>query len=614
MATHRNKNQKPTVAAPEFDSIPEYVRKRDQWVLWRYDWREDSSQWAKVPYCAWNLRHAKSDDSQTWSSFAVAMDAYHHNAKDFAGIGFVFSRTDDLCGIDFDNCVDREEDQFFLAPAATEWVNALNSYTELSPSGTGIHVICRAQVIAGRKDTKTGIEIYDSGRYFTFTGRSWQEKALPVAKSQEAVANLLRAVFPAKKETPQPAEPVQVSGSVDELLRKAFKASNGDKIRRTFDGDLSDYAGGWSEADLGLCSLLAFYSGGDSIVLDQMFRASKLMRPKWDKKHYGDGRTYGQEVISKALASCTEFYGAPESKPVRKASDIIRTVDDYEGELEELYQTGFVPGVHPGWDCLSSYYTVKPGQWTVVTGSPGSGKSVWLNALLVNLAQKHGWRFALCSPEFWPVSVHIAELMALYAGQPFVPGPTPKMDRATGKEAAAWVKEHFTFIESTEHELTMDYALDAAEKIHSQRPINGVVLDPWTEFEIETLPDETETKFIKRKLTQFGRTMRRNMWHGWIVAHPKSLLRNKDGQYPIPSLYDINGSSHWFNKTHMGISLHRPDLESTKVQVHVQKVKFRWCGKLGYAELFYDKVTGRYSEFRSTYGNYTEVDREVEQW
>lgn len=607
MATHRNKDQKPTVPAPEFSSIPEYVRKRDQWVLWRYDWREDNQQWAKVPYCAWNLKHAKSDDPQTWTSFAVAEDTFRHNAKDFAGIGFVFSKNDDLCGIDFDNCVEHSEDEYLLSGSASKWVDTLNSYTELSPSGTGLHIICRAQLVAGRKDTKTGIEVYDQGRYFTFTGRSWQERPLPVAQSQEAVGKLLKAVFPAREEKPKNTPtPVVPTKSIDDLLSIAFKASNGDKIKRLFEGDLSDYAGGWSEADLGLCSMLAFYSGGDTNTLDQMFRASKLMRVKWDKKHYSDGRTYGQEVISKALANCTEFFGqkTEEQKLVpATVEDGIRSVDDYQDDLNELYEHGFVPGVSTGWDAVDDYYTVKPGQWTAVTGSPGAGKSVWLNALNVNLARLHDWRFAVFSPEFWPVATHIAELMALYVGQPFVPGPTPRMDRRTANQAAEWVRDHFTFIDLKNHALTIDYVLEATAKIHAQRPINGVIIDPWTELEQDRVIGETETDFTKRRLTEFGRFIRTEMLHGWIVAHPQKLRRDKNGDFPIPTLYDISGSAQWFNKTHMGLSLHRPDVTSNKVQIHVQKVKFRWCGQLGYAELFYDKVTGRYSEFRSTYGN-----------
>lgn len=598
MASFKDPFVKPQPVAPDFDAIPRRLCALNQWVLWRFDWVEERAEWAKVPYNPWTLNKARANDPTTWGGFETAVAAYTRNQGEFAGIGFEFSAQDEFCGIDFDRCVDAEGE---LSPIASHWIGRLGSYTEMSPSGTGVHTIVLAHVGAGRNNQKIGIEIYDSGRYFTFTGRSWHESPLDIVDAQEQVNALLAEVF-----TPK-VEPVKSISSANDLVQLAFRAQNGAKIKALFEGDTSAYAGDDSSADLALCNLLAFYSGGDSQVLDSMFRSSGLMRRKWDEKHYADGRTYGQGTIAEALAGCTEFYGQPSVVEQETPSDSIRTVDDYASELDELYRTGYVPGASSGWPTLTHLYTVKPGQWTVVTGSPGSGKSVWLNALLVNLAFKENWRFAICSPEFWPVSTHIAELMSLYTGQPFVPGAVARMDRETARDAIAWVRDHFVFIEPVKHSLTMEYVLSVAAEIHGRQPINGLVLDPWTEFEQDRLNGETETDFTKRKLTDFSRFVRLHMLHGWIVAHPKMPRRDATGQYPIPNLYDISGSSHWFNKTYMGISLHRPDMTSTRVQVHVQKVKFRWCGRLGYAELYYDVVSGRYTETMSSYDRYMNV-------
>ncbi|MDE2470828.1 MAG: hypothetical protein KGL35_19300, partial [Bradyrhizobium sp.] len=91
---------------------------------------------------------------------------------------------------------------------------------------------------------------------------------------------------------------------------------------------------------------------------------------------------------------------------------------------------------------------------------------------------------------------------------------------------------------------------------------------------------------------------RRNRCHVFIVAHPQKLYRNKDGHYPVPTLYDISGSAHWRNKADNGIVVYRDinEPENPLVEIHVQKVRFREVGKVGGVELKYDKATGCYSD------------------
>ncbi len=108
-----------------------------------------------------------------------------------------------------------------------------------------------------------------------------------------------------------------------ELLRRARASANGEKFANLWDGDTSDYANGdnegRSEADLALCSLIAFWTGPDEDRIDGLFRQSGLMRPKWDERHYGDGRTYGQGTIEHALAGRYEFWNGPRQPSRSKA-------------------------------------------------------------------------------------------------------------------------------------------------------------------------------------------------------------------------------------------------------------------------------------------------------
>jgi putative DNA primase/helicase len=140
------------------ESIPEELRARPQWVVWKAVGDKPD----KVPYSARTGRRASSTDLLTWSTFQDALKAYENG--DYAGLGFVFSSADPYTGIDLDNCVDENGE---IALWALEIVRYFDSYTELSATGTGLHIIVRGEVPNRRKDE---VEVYSSKRFFTFTG------------------------------------------------------------------------------------------------------------------------------------------------------------------------------------------------------------------------------------------------------------------------------------------------------------------------------------------------------------------------------------------------------------------------------------------------------------
>jgi len=140
------------------ENIPEELKARSQWV----EWRAVGEKPDKVPHSARTGRKASSTDLMTWSTFEEALEAYQHG--DYDGVGFVFSSGDPYTGIDLDDCVDEGGE---IAPWALEIVRYFDSYTELSATGTGLHIIVRGDVPNGRKG---GIEVYSSKRFFTVTG------------------------------------------------------------------------------------------------------------------------------------------------------------------------------------------------------------------------------------------------------------------------------------------------------------------------------------------------------------------------------------------------------------------------------------------------------------
>jgi hypothetical protein len=282
----------------------------------------------------------------------------------------------------------------------------------------------------------------------------------------------------------------------------------------------------------------------------------------------------------------------------------IYEVADLSDAIDELYERGMTGGHSTGWPTLDYHYTVKRGQWTIVTGMPSHGKSAVLDALLVNLARDHGWRFCVCSPENQPLSRHAANLLAIWAGEPFGRRAYGQMTRDTLAAGKRWLAEHFTFLLPDEVDCTVAGILDLATEVHARREIQGLVIDPWNELEHRRPAQMTETEYTSQSLTRMRRFARSNELHLWLVAHPTKLQKDvKSGNYPVPTLYDISGSAHFRNKADMGLSVWRDVLnEKSPTEIHVQKVRFRECGSIGKCELYYDLGSGRFTEESPHFG------------
>ncbi|MDE6834030.1 MAG: hypothetical protein K2J39_07295, partial [Ruminococcus sp.] len=193
----------------------------------------------------------------------------------------------------------------------TEFVNGLGSYTEISQSGHGLHIICRGKLPEGAR-RKGKFEMYDRGRYFIMTGNPLNpDDVLPVKDCTETIKSLHKRYLTSetqKKSTPAPAVnipemPVKIP--VYEIISKALASKSGEKFRRLFSGDFSDYPS-QSEADMAFCNMLAFWCGRDTDKMDDIFSQSGLMRDKWDRKQ--SGSTYGKLIMKKAVENCTEVY------------------------------------------------------------------------------------------------------------------------------------------------------------------------------------------------------------------------------------------------------------------------------------------------------------------
>lgn len=273
------------------------MRRLPRWLC--YELRADPKhpdKPRKVPMQARRIGlEAASTRSDTWSTFDAAVEALAR-CSDYRGIGFALGGG--FVGADLDHCIVPDGT---IAAWAVPIIRTLDSYTEVSVSGTGIHVIARGSLPEGRR-RKGGLEVYDWGRYFTVSGRHVERTRKTVEERSRELAlvhsRYLRddPVMPAR--LPSADRSLTIPADDADLLERAAKARNGAKFQALYAGDLAGHGSG-SEADLALCNLLAFWTGGDAARMDRLFRSSGLYRPKWDTRR-GE-QTYGQRTIAMAL-------------------------------------------------------------------------------------------------------------------------------------------------------------------------------------------------------------------------------------------------------------------------------------------------------------------------
>lgn len=304
-------------------AVPEQLADLRRWLVWRAE--ERNGKLSKIPYRADGHGKASSTDSSSWSDLPTALAA----VESFDGLGIALG--DGLAGVDLDRCVVDDR----IAPWAQEIIDALDSYAEFSPSGSGVHVLILGELTRDRHRRDLGdghIEVYSQGRYFTFTGDHVPGTPVDVNPRQEELDALHLRLFPEPETPPAPEpepEPEQVGTTSDaELLAKMFAAKNGAKVRALFDGDTSAYPSA-SEADEALCCHLAFWTAKDPVAIDRLFRLSGLYRPKWEER-----ADYRDDTIRKAIDLTTEVY-APKRKRGRKH---VGDAEAGEAALGELTQ------------------------------------------------------------------------------------------------------------------------------------------------------------------------------------------------------------------------------------------------------------------------------------
>lgn len=314
----------------KYKDVPNELKIMKRWVCFKVEGTNDGKT-TKRPYNALSGALARVNDELTWCNFNMALTGCIKYQCD--GIGFILGNG--IFGIDLDNHPDKNgelsmnEEEF--QQLIDEFVNTLDSYSERSQSGLGVHIICQGKLPKGGR-RKGSVEMYDNGRFFAFTGNAIHN--VPINFREEEVVPLWEKYVKNNNVNDQDTArrvhiPEALRLSDEEIIDIALNSEKGNIFYKYYhDGDISMNGHDQSSADMSFCNMLAFWCNGDKEQMDRIFRNSALMREKWDQ--YRGDRTYGEITIDSACRNVPNGYVS--SKPMfsvqnKKIPDKVEKTD-----------------------------------------------------------------------------------------------------------------------------------------------------------------------------------------------------------------------------------------------------------------------------------------------
>ena len=268
--------------------------------------------------------------------------------------------------------------------------------------------------------------------------------------------------------------------------------------------------------------------------------------------------------------------------------DGIQELVDVEAALDDIFEHGFEKGATFGIPKLDEILSIKTGLLHIITGVPSHGKSFMLNYLLIRLNIIHGWKVAFFSPEFYPVSHHIAQTIETYGGKRF---SKDNYDMATYEKMKEYLCRNMFFIDPNDCDINS--VMERAKYLIRKKGIKVLVIDPFNSLVDKERKNQKQDEYISdflQKLRWFGRKYDIAIW---LVMHPVKLQKLENGQYPVCDLYNCKGASEINDKADVGITVWR-NKEEEYVELHITKMKFRNLGKNGHATFKFNINNGRY--------------------
>jgi len=303
---------------------------------------------------------------------------------------------------------------------------------------------------------------------------------------------------------------------------------------------------------------------------------------------------YGIEGVKKLIAEAMPY-------PIEGALRISDVVDG----INDIYYNGFPDGVKSGMlNGLDNLIRIFPKRLTVVTGIPNHGKSPFVDQMAISLAETNGWKTAFFSPENGSVEIHALRLIRQRARKDIF--GSNKMNKTEFLKAQEFVNEHIFFVLPGNADFSIDNILDLFAYFVSKEGVKNVVIDPWNTVEHSLKVGERTTEYVGRILNKFKFFAKDFDVHFIVVAHPFKQLKDKGNiLFEVPTMYSISDSANWYNVPDMGITIYRRydytkrDIHGVPYssnEIHIQKVKFDFMGKLGMVECKFDVPSQRFFE------------------
>lgn len=260
-------------------------------------------------------------------------------------------------------------------------------------------------------------------------------------------------------------------------------------------------------------------------------------------------------------------------------------------EIYDLYENGIQPGFKIGIEEVDKYCTWELGRLAVISGLPSSGKSEFVDLIVSKLNIKNGWKAAFFTPENYPLKYHYAKIHEKITGYSF----KKEYDNTDFDTVFEYIQSNFFYI-LNENDLSIESILRSASSFVKSKGIKMLIIDPYNKLDHQIRKGENETQYISRFLDILVNFARFNNILIFLVAHPRKMQKGE-----TPSLYDISGSAHFYNKTDYGFVVERKrdesNLMTNNVNVYWQKIKFKHLGKQGISELCYNILNGRFEEY-----------------
>ena len=273
---------------------------------------------------------------------------------------------------------------------------------------------------------------------------------------------------------------------------------------------------------------------------------------------------YGKEALAERIA---------KSRPVPLEN--VTTFKDIEDEITDFVKNGFKRGYQIGIPNFDNIFSTYTGQFITVTGIPSSGKSDFVDQMVVGYNRNYQWKTAFASPENAPTYLHAHKLMR----KVWEDMPT-KADIGTDKwnEVADHINDNFYFIDMERY--TLESVLRKGAELVKRKGIKCLVIDPFNKVRDVDCKTEDVNRYTMEYLTKIETFAKKYDVLVFIVAHPTKMYKDKDGKIEEPTMYNIKGGGEWYDASYHGILVHR-DYEAKTVKAKILKVKFQNLGENG---------------------------------